>query len=128
MIIAVDPGKYKCGIAVLDPQRVYHMKIVDRESLLLELERFLSCYEIKEIVVGSGTGSSDIVDELSKIEPPLKIITISETESSIEARKRYFLDNPPRGLLKIIPTTMLVPGHPVDDYAAVILGERYLKG
>lgn len=128
MIIAIDPGKLKCGIAVLDSQKVYHMKVVDRDSLLLHLERFLSRYEIKEMVVGGSTGSSDVVEELLKIEPPIKIITISETLSSLEARERYFKENPPRGLLKLIPTTMLVPNQPVDDYAAVVLGQRYLKG
>jgi RNase H-fold protein (predicted Holliday junction resolvase) len=128
MIIAIDPGKLKCGIAVLDSKKVYHMKVVDRDALILHLERFLSGYEIKEIVVGCATGSGAIVEELSKIEPPVKIITISENLSSLEARKRYFQDNPPRGLLRFLPSTMLVPNQPVDDYAAVVLGERYLKG
>ena len=128
MIIAIDPGKYKCGIAVLDSIKIYHMEVAHRNSMLMHLERYLSCYEISEIVVGGGTGSEDVVKELTTLEPPVKIIRISETDSSLEARRRYWRENPPRGFFRFIPTTMLLPRRPVDDYAAAVLGERYLKG
>ena len=33
----------------------------------------------------------------------------------------------PKGIARLIPKGMRTPPEPIDDYAAVILAERYLK-
>jgi len=34
--------------------------------------------------------------------------------------------NPPRGLKKLLPKGFLVPSVAIDDWSAVIIGQRYL--
>ena len=36
-------------------------------------------------------------------------------------------ENPPKGWKKLIPLGMQVPPVPVDDYAAIVIGRKYLK-
>jgi hypothetical protein len=52
---------------------------------------------------------------------------VDEHLSSVEARSRYLDDHKPRGIARLIPKGMRTPPEPIDDYAAVVLAERYLK-
>ena len=55
------------------------------------------------------------------------IVLINEYRTTDEARKLYFQENPPKGWKKLIPLGMQVPPVPVDDYAAIVIGRKYLK-
>ena len=46
---------------------------------------------------------------------------------TVQGRKLYFQENPPKGWKKLIPLGMQVPPVPVDDYAAIVIGRKYLK-
>jgi hypothetical protein len=56
---------------------------------------------------------------------PVKVV--DERNSTMLARKHFFIENPPRGLLRLVPTSLQVPNRPYDDYVAVILAESFLK-
>ncbi|OGC13919.1 hypothetical protein A3J90_08295 [candidate division WOR-1 bacterium RIFOXYC2_FULL_37_10] len=127
-ILAVDPGTEKCGLAVLsDALKVLDKKIVDPDVLTREIISFASRYAVSKIVIGEGTGSKFIKKELSLVELPVDVVFIPEAFSTLDARKRYYNDNPPKLFFRILPVSLLVPPCPIDDYAAVVLGERYLK-
>jgi len=129
MILAIDPGREKCGLAVLDNSaQVLEKKVFSRIELSFEIMTYVAKYRLDTIVVGSGTGAKSVQKDLSRMELRCNIIFTPERFSTLEARRRYWRENPPRGLLRFIPTTLLSPPGPVDDYAAVVLGERYLKG
>ena len=64
---------------------------------------------------------------LQKSLPFLNIVVVDEYRTTDEARKLYFAANPPQGLKKLIPLGMQTPPVPVDDYAAIAIGRRYLK-
>jgi RNase H-fold protein (predicted Holliday junction resolvase) len=53
---------------------------------------------------------------------------VNERNTSLEARRRYYEDHPPRGLLRLIPRGLLVPKAQLDGYAALLIIERYLSG
>ena len=36
--------------------------------------------------------------------------------------------NPPRGWRRLLPVSMQMPPEPYDDYVAVILAQRFLRG
>lgn len=55
------------------------------------------------------------------------IVLINEYRTTDEARKLYFQENPPKGWKKLIPLGMQVPPVPVDDYAAIVIGRKYLR-
>jgi RNase H-fold protein (predicted Holliday junction resolvase) len=128
MILAIDPGKDKCGLAVLDPGgKVQEKKILSREDLVKLLPHYLENFSVSTLVVGQGHFGKELEKELSKSELRADIIFVSEKHSTLEGRKLYWKENKPRGLLRFVPTSLRVPPVPVDDYAAVILGKRYLK-
>lgn len=129
MILAVDPGKEKCGIAVLDKSgNVLERKILPKESLTSSLPLYAAKHRISTFVIGQSSFGKEVEKDLLKSEIRANIIFVSEKYSTLEARRRYWKENRPKGFLKLVPTSMRIPPVPVDDYAAVILGERYLKG
>jgi len=127
MIICIDPGKYKCGLAVLDEDgRVAARSIAPREELIRRLTPLIATYCPTAIVIGRSASGKTVEREINKLDLRSNIIFVSELESSRQARERYWRANPPRGWLRLIPTSLRVPPVPVDDLAAVIIGERYL--
>lgn len=124
MIVAIDPGKNKCGLAVLDENgKVLEKKVAGRGEFSEEVKRLISSYNPSAVVIGRGAYGSQVARELAGA----NLIFVSEKDSSWQARKRYWKENPPSGWLKLVPTSLRLPPVPVDDLAAVILGECYLK-
>ncbi len=129
MILAIDPGKNKCGLAILDNSgNVLEIKIVSREDISNSVPHYVAKYGVYTLVVGRSHFGKQLEKELSRLDLRINIIYISEKYSTHEARKRYWKYNKPKGLLRLIPTSLRVPPAPVDDHAAAILGERYIKG
>lgn len=127
MILAIDPGKNKCGTAVLDESgNVLERKGLERHELSNLVLFFISKYRIATIVIGQSASGKEVERELLKLDLRTNLIFIPEKDSTRQARQRYWKENPPPGWLRFIPTSLRVPPVPVDDYAAVILAERYL--
>ena len=128
MILAIDPGKIKCGLAVLDEDGLVILKtILKRETIVKELKNYLKQYPITALVIGKGSFGTKLEREIGQQNIYPNVIFIPETNSSLEARTRYWQNNQPKGFWKLIPTSLRLPPVPIDDYAAVILAERYLK-
>jgi len=66
-------------------------------------------------------------DQLAQAGIDTPVTMVSEELTSRLARERYWEDNPPRGLARLIPLGLRVPPRPVDDYAALIIAERLLE-
>lgn len=126
-ILAIDPGREKTGIAILKNSDVLEHKIINSEELVQIIKSLLEKYIIKTIVMGNGTSSKKKYDLLKREFIDRDIVLINEYRTTDEARKLYFQENPPKGWKKLIPLGMQVPPVPVDDYAAIIIGRKYLK-
>lgn len=128
MISAIDPGKEKCGIAIFDTQKnLLEKKVVPRKEILELLSSYILNYKINLIILGNSVFGKELEKEILKMDLKVNLIFVSEKDSSRAARQRYWQENKPKGFWKIIPTSLRVPPCPIDDYAAVILGERYFK-
>ncbi|MFH1683667.1 MAG: resolvase [Candidatus Margulisiibacteriota bacterium] len=129
MIIAIDPGKDKCGLAILESNgKVRKQKVYTREDILKAISDHTVEFGCQYLIIGKSHHGKQLEKEISRLDLNASLIFVSEKNSTLEARKRYWQENKPNGLLRIIPATLRVPPVPIDDYAAVILGERYLKG
>lgn len=132
IVLAVDPGRDKCGVAVVERDgKVLFKKVILRSELAAVVQTQALRHNITVVVLGDGTTSSAALAVLSGIRVDgqmLSVIQVDEYRSTDEARKRYWRENPPKGFMKLIPVTMQVPPVPVDDYVAVILAERYFRG
>lgn len=126
-VVAIDPGREKCGLAVVVAGQVVEQMVVERDFYLRVLQEVLSKYRIEGIVVGNGTASKMFLAEIRAALPSYPLQTVNEHLSSQEARERYWQDHQPRGWRRFWPTSMQVPPEPFDDYVAVILAERFLK-
>ena len=126
-ILAIDPGREKTGIAILKNSDVLEHKIINSEELVQIIKSLLEKYIIKTIVMGNGTSSKKKYDLLKQEFIDRDIVLINEYRTTDEARKLYFQENPPKGWKKLIPLGMQVPPVPVDDYAAIVIGKKYLK-
>lgn len=126
-ILAIDPGREKTGIAILNNSDVLEHKIINSEELVQIIKSLLEKYIIKTIVMGNGTSSKKKYDLLKREFIDRDIVLINEYRTTDEARKLYFQENPPKGWKKLIPLGMQVPPVSVDDYAAIVIGRKYLK-
>lgn len=130
-IISIDPGREKCGIAVVDKQMgVLYKDIIETQSLASTIEECLTKYQTSTVIMGNGTSSKQAQRSLKKIimnGQSINAILVDEYRTTDEGRRRFWLENPPQGLWRFIPVTMRTPPQPVDDYVAIILAERYLR-
>ena len=128
IIIAIDPGTKKCGYAVVDSNlSVLQREVISTEEITKAIEDSLNIYKLNKIILGNGTNCKNVEKRLKNQFPQLKIILIEEEFSTLEARKKYFKAHPPRGIFKFIPLSLRVPPGHYDDFAAVLLAEKYFK-
>lgn len=129
IIIAVDPGREKCGIAIVHQEKgVLMQEVIATVRLQEVVQSLLIAHKAKKIVIGDGTSSQEAKERLGKIiidSEVAEVVLIDERHSTDQARARYWQEQPPKGWKRLIPVTMQVPPKPVDDYVAVILAERY---
>jgi RNase H-fold protein (predicted Holliday junction resolvase) len=129
-VLALDPGAAKCGIAVVRRGKkgfdtLYH-EVAQRDAVKSLLPILFSRHSPEAIVIGNGTTSRDLVRVVERLGlAPIQLV--DERFTTLRARKLYFQHNPPRGILRLIPTTMRVPNRPYDDYVAIILAQSYLS-
>ncbi len=126
-ILGFDPGKDKCGIAVMDGDRrlLYH-QVVLTDQTIAEISNLCQQYNVSLIVIGDQTTSKQWKQQLTTAFPILPIALVDERYSSLEARDRYWQMYPPNLLTRLIPQGMRQPPRSIDDLVAIILIERYL--
>ena len=128
-VIAVDPGTSKCGIAALAADgTLLERRIVEADQVGLATAALAHEHGASTVVLGTRTGSPRAWELIHAAAPELSIAEIEEHMTSLEARKRYWVESPPGCLWRLVPEGMRLPPEPVDDWAAVILAERYLQG
>lgn len=126
-ILGFDPGRDKCGVAVMDSKdRVLYHRVVDSERSLAIIEQLTKQYAVDLIVMGNGTTFKTWQQQIESRLPNASIVTVNEANSTLEARDRYWTMYPPQGIKRLIPQGLLIPPRPVDDIVAILLIERYL--
>ena len=127
-ILGFDPGKDKCGIAVMGGDRalLYH-QVLPTAQVILEINDLFQQYNVTRLVMGDQTTSKQWQQRLTTAFPDLPILLVDERYSSLEARDRYWQMYPANFLTGLIPQGMRQPPRPIDDLVAIILIERYLN-
>ncbi len=129
IVIAVDPGRDKCGVAVVGRQAgVLYKSVVAADKMAAAVAELAARHAAGTVVLGDRTGRKAAQAALAALRPggrELAVRLVDEHRSTDEARTRYWRDHPPRGLARLVPVTLRVPPTPVDDYVAVIIAERY---
>lgn len=128
VILGFDPGRQKCGLAVMAVDRKLHYhEVIAAENAIATIQELRQIYPISVLVMGDQTTAKTWKKQLNEELPePLRIILVDERYSTLEARDRYWQMYPPKGLYKLIPQGMRPLPRPVDDIVAILLIERYL--
>ncbi len=126
-VLAVDPGRRKCGLAVVSHDGgILHREVVATEEVVEKVRHCLEDHQPEKVLLGGSTGSKEVNRRLQS-ELDLKAIIVDERHTTEKARYRYFQDHPPKGLWRLVPLGLQVPPHQYDDYAAVVMAEQYLS-
>lgn len=128
VILGFDPGRQKCGLAVmgLDRSLFYH-QVVSADTAIATIEDLRQQFPVSMAVMGNQTSSQFWKQQLAEVADPLRVVLVDERYSSLEARDRYWQMYPPRGLTRLLPQGMRTPPRPIDDIVAILLIERYLE-
>jgi RNase H-fold protein (predicted Holliday junction resolvase) len=127
MLLGVDPGTRKCGYAILERMGAQPsaLGIAPLDEFGSRLAMLRATFPIDMVAIGHGTNAAVVSAVVRDAGLPFAIV--DERETTLRARARFFADHPPRGWRRIVPRGMLLPDRPVDDYAALLIAERYLS-
>lgn len=125
-LIAIDPGRNKCGVASVNKSGgLLHKEVCATVRVVSVVFEMMKPNPLP-LVIGDGTYSKEIEKQLR--DAGIKNISVLNEKNLTErARIFYFKENPPRGLRKLIPFTLQTPPVPYDDYAAWLLARDYLN-
>lgn len=125
MFMGIDPGRDKCGVAVLTAAGdIKFQRVVATEELDTVIKNLAADFEIQSVILGDGTTHKAAAQKVSAA--GLTFQLVDEKHTTEEARREYWKKNPPRGWRRILPTSMQVPPEPVDAIVAEILVRRFL--
>ena len=157
MILGFDPGRDKCGVAVMsptnhptDPPHIAYADVVPADEAIATVLSLIKQYPIATLVMGDQTMSKTwksrleehlapnlsrkpILQEHAPNQPSsypagrMPMVMIDERYSTLEARDRYWQLHPPSGLIKFVPQALRTIPRPIDDVVAIILIERYWR-
>ena len=127
--LGFDPGRDKCGVAIMECDRQIHFhQVFTSETVLAEIPKLCEQFPVEQVVMGNQKTSKQWKEKLESIlSTQITVAMVDERNSSVEARDRYWQMYPPKGLTRLIPKSLRVPPRPIDDIVAILLIERYLK-
>lgn len=151
MFLGIDPGRCKCGWALVRadgglclsgavPSELprewagaFSLPAREMAGALAFWTRECVCppvgepeEEISSIILGNGTGSENIEQQLRTFFE-FDILIRQEKFTTLAARSLYWKLHPPRFLWKIVPTSLRVPPRDVDDLAAWAIVLQMIK-
>jgi len=125
MFMGIDPGRDKCGVAVLTTSgEIKFQRVVMTEELDSVIKSLAAQFDIERVILGDGTTHKAAAKKISAA--GLMFELVDEKHTTEEARREYWKKNPPHGWRRLLPTSMQVPPEPVDAIVAEILVKRYL--
>ena len=125
--ISIDPGKWKCGLVVVDINKksVDQAIILNTESLPQYMKNLNSLGNISKVIIGNGTTSKENIQKLEFIKKYL--IVCEEKNTTYRARERYFELFPIMGLKNLLPREIFILNKNLDALSALIILEDYCK-
>ena len=124
-LISIDPGKYKCGLVLVDlnQKKVDQAIVINTEFLPKYVKTLNSIENISKIIIGNGTSSKQNIKKLEFINKDL--IIVEEKNSTFRAKKRYFELFPIRGIKFFLPREIFIMNKNLDAISALIILEDY---
>ena len=124
-LISIDPGKYKCGLVLVDikKKKIDQAIVLNTEFLPKYVKTLKSVENISKVIMGNGTTSKENIDKLKFIKKD--IILFEEKNTTYRAKKRFFELFPIRGLKNLLPKELFIINKNLDAVSALIILEDY---
>ena len=124
-LISIDPGKYKCGLVMVDvnKKKVDQAIVIKTESLPKYLKNLKSVENISRFIMGNGTTSKQNIEKLEFIKNDL--IVFEEKNTTYRAKERYFELFPIEGLKNLLPREFFIMNKNLDALSALIILEDF---
>ena len=129
-VLALDPGRSKCGLLLADTatNTVLQGRVIPSTEVLEQLRAWMeeaqgTSAQIDELVIGDGTSSTIWQQQLPS---SLKVRVVDETRTTLRARERYWQLWPSRGWKRLLPAGLRIPSGDLDAIAALVILEDYL--
>ena len=89
-LLAIDPGKCKCGLVLADisEKKVYKAIILESDLLDKYVRNLIAVENISKIIIGNGTTSEYFREKLNFLKK--EIIIFEEKNTTFRAKERYF--------------------------------------
>lgn len=124
--MGIDPGRDKCGVALLTAAgEIKFQRVTATEDLDAVIKSLAAEFPIEAVILGDGTTHKAAAAKVTAA--GLRFQLVDEKHTTEEARRLYWKKNPPRGWRRLLPTSMQVPPEPVDAIVAEILVRRFLE-
>ncbi len=129
VIVGFDPGRDKCGVAVLTTAgQVIEHQVAAADDAIAHLASLQQRFDVQRLVVGDRTTSKEWQSKISDgLNPTPPMTPVDEHRTTLLARDRYWQIYPAQGLTKLLPQGLREPPRPIDDIVAILLVERYLQ-
>ena len=126
-LISIDPGKFKCGLVMVDvnKKKVDQAIVINTELLPKYVKNLKSAQNISKFIIGNGTTSKQNIEKLEFIKNDL--IVFEEKNTTFRAKERYFELFPISGLKLLIPREIFILNKNLDAISALIILEDYCK-
>lgn len=126
-VLGIDPGTQKVGVAVVRAagEQPLELAIVGLPVLATRVAEAIARHGVRAIALGGGTHTAAVARLLAASGLPINVV--DERETTLRARARYFAAHPPSGWRRLVPRGMLLPPCPIDDFAALLIAERFLE-
>ena len=126
-VIAIDPGKSKCGLVLADisQKKVYEAIIIKSGFIENHVRNLITAEDVSQIIIGNGTTSREIKEKLNFFKK--EIITFEEKNTTFRAKARYFELFPISGLKFLMPKEVFILNKNLDAISALIILEDYCK-
>lgn len=130
LIVAVDPGRDKCGVAVVDLQgNALELELVQRQDLAMLVTATIARWRASgadiEMVLGSGTQHRQVLHELEQANDGWAIKLVEEYGTTLAARELYWQRNQASCWQRLLPASWRSTP-PLDAYAAWAIAKRHI--
>ena len=123
-VAALDPGRSKCGVVLVDiDAAVVRNGVILRSNTVLEtLNTWHRHDRFELILIGDGTGSRNWNDCLQALAP---VQMVNERGTTLRARARFWQLWPATGWRALLPEGLRVPPGDLDAVAALVMVEDH---
>ena len=133
IVLAIDPGRSKCGVAVCTPRddsdrpRILHREVVSTDKLVMHVTALVDAHKPDVVLIGDGTQSATLRKAVGKALPDgMPFEEVPEAFTSQRVRARLQKEWLPKGLVRLLPSGLRPPPKAYDDYVAALLAEDWL--